>query len=145
MLAWWNGEAAHAEFEAQIHEDRVAIDRALDIDVCRFPWPMNVKPFAHPDENTFLIGDPNGDYGVWKYVPESVSFGMVEHHRASPPSEDDLRVEVEKMESWQAGESGTPPSLSAGYLESAGSLNEEFFVPFNGGSIAVPLFWMRRT
>ena len=139
VLAWWNGEAAHAEFEAQVHEDLVAIHRALDIDVCRFPWRMNVKPFAHPDENTFLIGDPNGDYGVWKYVPESVSFGMVEHHRASPPSEDDLRVEVEKMEAWFTGESRTPPALSEGYLESAGSLNEEFFVPFNGGSIAVPL------
>ncbi|MEI8312796.1 MAG: uroporphyrinogen decarboxylase family protein [Verrucomicrobiota bacterium] len=139
VLAWWNGEAAHAEFEAQLSEDLLSIHRALDIDVYRFPWRMSVKPFAHPDENTFLIGDPDGDYGVWKYVPESVSFGMVEHHRAIPPTEDDLKQEVEKMEAWLAEESGTPPSLSAGYIESAQALNQEFFVPFNGGSIAVPL------
>jgi len=139
VLAWWNGEAAHAEFEEQVSRDLVDIHRALDIDVCRFPWRMNVKPFAHPDENTFLIGDPDGDYEVWKYVPESVSFGMVESHRATPPAEDDLRNEVGKLEAWLAEELQNQPSLSAGYIESAQALNGEFFVPYNGGGIAVPL------
>ena len=30
VLAWWNGEAAHAEFEAKLVEDLVAIHRALE-------------------------------------------------------------------------------------------------------------------
>ncbi len=139
VLARWNGEAAHAEFEAQLHEDMLAIHRALDIDVCRFPWRMNVKPFAHPDENTFLIGDPRGDWEVWKYVPSSVSFGMVEQHRSAPPADDDLRREVENMEAYLAEISTTPALFSSDHLESVKRLNEEFFVPFNGGSIAVAL------
>ena len=137
VLAWWNGEAAHAEFEAKLHEDLVAIHRVLDIDVYRFPWRMNEKPFAHPDENTFLIGDPQGNYGVWKYVPESVSFGMVEEHRATPHAEDDLCREVEALESWIA--ESPRFSFSDDALESSRSLRQEFFVPFNGGSIAVAL------
>lgn len=139
VLAWWNGDAAHAEFEAQLSEDLMEIHHAFDLDVYRFPWRMNVKPFARPDENTFLIGEPKGDYEVWRYVPESVSFGMVEHHRAIPATEDTLRREVEQMEASMAEESKIQPSLSAGYIESTLAFTREFFVPFNGGGIAVPL------
>jgi hypothetical protein len=139
VLAWWNGDAAHAEFEAKLAEDLLALHRALDLDVFRFPWRKNERPFARPDEHTFLIGDPKGDYGVWRYDPESADFGLFERHRAAPPSEDDLRRQVERMEAAEAEASRGPPALGAAYLEKAGKLNGEFFVPFNGGSITVGL------
>ncbi len=64
---------------------------------------------------------------------------MVESHRTIPPAERDLAREVGKLEAWLAEESKSQPSLSAGYIESAQALNGEFFVPYNGGGIAVPL------
>ncbi|MFZ4694538.1 MAG: uroporphyrinogen decarboxylase family protein [Verrucomicrobiia bacterium] len=139
VLAWWNGEAAHAEFEAKLAEDLVAIHRALDLDVIRFPWRKNEKPFAHPDEHTFLIGDPKGDYGVWRYNPDSADFGMVERHRTAPPAEDDLQREVDQIAARLASESRPPPAFPPAYLEEARKLNAEFFVPFNGGAIAAGL------
>jgi len=57
VLAWWNGDAAHADFEAKLKEDLVAIHRMLDIDVYRFPWRMNVKPFAHHRNSAGERGD----------------------------------------------------------------------------------------
>lgn len=43
------------------------------------------------------------------------------------------------MESANAEASRTPPNLGAAYLEKARKLNEEFFVPFNGGAITAGL------
>jgi hypothetical protein len=139
VLAWWNGEAAHAEFEAKLAEDLVAIHRALDLDVFRFPWRMNVKPFARPDEYTFLIGDPKGEYGVWRYNPDSADFGRVERRGAPPPAEDDLQRELERMETATAESTGMPRVLSPSYAEKVRKLSEEFFVPFNGGAITAGL------
>ncbi|MBI4023497.1 MAG: hypothetical protein HY360_00855 [Verrucomicrobia bacterium] len=145
VLAWSQGEAAHEDFEAQFWEDIVAIHRALDIDVFRMPWRMNMKPAAQTDEYTFVFGDPAGDHSIWRYNPVSADFG--ESARVSPPrqeqgktaslSEDDLDKSIERLEADLENEITVRSRVLDAHLEIWRKLGDEFFVICNGGGIGL--------
>jgi hypothetical protein len=98
VAAWADGEAAHADFEAQLIEDVVAIHRALDVDVLRMPWRMNERPDARIDEYTFRFGSESGEHTIWQYHPETADFSAVYESPRLVAPEVRLQRQLEKLE-----------------------------------------------
>lgn len=136
VRAWAQGDAAHADFEAQFLDDISALYRALDIDVFRMPVRMNVRPAKQLDELTFLFGEAGGDQSVWRYSPETGDFAAVQRMR-SPRSEHWLANEVGRLETELDRMSQTPPSVPEEQLRTWKRFGEEFFVVCNGGGICI--------
>lgn len=137
VAAWADGEAAHAEFEAQLIEDLVAIHRALDVDVLRMPWRMNERPDARLDEYTFRFGPESGEHTIWKYDPTAADFSPIyESPRADPPVER-LRKEIAQLEKVAAD----PLPVARAALEPAMDLwrrfGAEFYVCSAGAGIGL--------
>jgi hypothetical protein len=98
VAAWAEGDAAHAEFEGRLVEDLVAVHRALDLDVLRMPWRMNVRPDARLDQYTFRFGPETGEHTIWQYQPATADFSpCFQSPRAEPP-EVRLRQEIARLE-----------------------------------------------
>ena len=98
VAAWADGDAAHAEFEAHLIEDLVAVHRALDMDVLRMPWRMNVRPDARIDEYTFRFGPEAGEHSLWQYQPATADFSACYQSPRSDPPEVRLQKELARME-----------------------------------------------
>jgi uroporphyrinogen-III decarboxylase len=86
-IAWSNGPAAWQEFDQQVTEDAIALCKALDQDIIRFPWRKNIRPSARLDETTFLCGDPDGEHQIWHWDAEVRNF-LSSTKPASPDLED---------------------------------------------------------
>jgi hypothetical protein len=98
VAAWADGAAAHAAFEARLIDDLVAVHRALDMDVLRMPWRMNVRPDARIDEFTFRFGPASGEHTIWQYQPATADFSPSYQSPRVDPPEVRLRKEVERLE-----------------------------------------------
>ncbi len=103
VAAWCGGAAAHADFEAQLIEDLAAVHRALDLDVLRMPWRMNVCPDARIDEFTFRFGPADGEHAVWQYQPASADFSLIYQSPRRESPEERLRREIARMEAMDLG------------------------------------------
>lgn len=128
VAAWADGKDAHAEFEARLADDIVAIHRALDLDVLRMPWRMNVRPDARIDEITFRFGPESGEHTVWQYQPATADFSPIYQSPRVAPPEVRLKNEISRLES-----AATNPGLVArAEIESVVNLwrryGGEFFV-----------------
>ena len=75
--AWIAGENAYADFMHKHEEDVIELNRALGIEVIRYPWLVNIKPNTQIDEYTFLSGDPDGVHQVWHWDQEIMNFHKV--------------------------------------------------------------------
>ncbi len=104
VAAWCGGAAAHADFEAQLVEDLAAVHRALDLDVLRMPWRMNVCPDARIDEFTFRFGPADGEHAVWQYQPASADFSLIYQSPRRETPEERLRREIARMEAMDLGQ-----------------------------------------
>ncbi|MBW7895402.1 MAG: hypothetical protein H3C27_09840 [Opitutaceae bacterium] len=98
VAAWADGAAAHADFEGRFYEDLVAVHRALDLDVLRMPWRMNVRPEARIDEFTFRIGPEDGEHAIWQFQPATGDFSPCYLSPRHDPPECRLRREIERLE-----------------------------------------------
>lgn len=137
-VALIQGQAAHREFVERLFKDLADLNRALDIDVYRIPWRQTRKPTLQIDECTFLFGDPDADYSIMKYVPESGDFGTVETVRKDGRElAEALRDEVEADEKAVEEGSLSQVELSGDYLHVAEKYGDEFFVVCNGGAVTV--------
>ncbi len=102
VAAWADGDAAHAELEAGMIEDLVAVHRLLDADVLRMPWRMNERPDAQLDEHTFRFGPESGEHTIWQYHPAAADFSpMYRSPRVMAP-EARLRQEIAQLEALAA-------------------------------------------
>jgi len=98
VAAWADGDTAHAEFEGRLIEDLVAVHRALDLDVLRIPWRMNVRPDARIDDYTFRFGPENGEHTIWQYQPVTADFSVSYQSPRVDSPETRLRKEVARLE-----------------------------------------------
>jgi len=98
VAAWADGDAAHAEFEAHLTEDLVAVHRALDMDVLRMPWRMNLRPDARLDPYTFRFGPENGEHTLWQYQPVTADFSASYQSPRADPPEIRLQKEIARLE-----------------------------------------------
>jgi hypothetical protein len=102
VASWAEGAAAHADFEARLVEDLAAVHRALDMDVLRMPWRMNVRPDARLDADTFRFGPESGEHTVWQYQPATADFSPIFQSPRSASPEARLRGEIARLEAAQA-------------------------------------------
>lgn len=130
------GEAAHQEFEEALLEGLADLFRALDIDVYRIPWRQKKKPAKQIDEHTFIFGDPDGNHTVWQFSELTGDFGPMQRVQLTDP-EDDLRKQVEATEKSYSEGALDRLSLASDYREVVERWGDEFFVPYNGGSISI--------
>ncbi|MGE4564982.1 MAG: uroporphyrinogen decarboxylase family protein [Victivallaceae bacterium] len=85
--AHMRGGSAFAEFSAQIDEDLIALNRAMNMDVLRYGYRYDAKPVKQLDEYRFLYGNPDGEWEIWGYDPRAMNFSRVETN--IPPREVD--------------------------------------------------------
>lgn len=91
--AWMRGDQAHAEWEAGLFDDLIAITRALDMDMVSLPWRRIDRPTAQVGEYDFVYGDPDGDHEVWRHNPTAKTFYRAAVRRAVPPPSDPDELE----------------------------------------------------
>jgi len=107
--ALWEGPEAHAAFLDRTHADAVAWAEALDLDYVRAEyWRMNRTPSDRIDEGTFLYGDRDGDFEVWRFDPPTELYSCIDAPPAPEPTMDDLEERVERMETRLADYRPTP-------------------------------------
>lgn len=112
--ALWNGPDAHAEFVARTNADAVAFAEALDLDFVRPEyWRMNRKPTRRIDEFTFLYGDPDGEFEVWRFHPETELFSCIDRTPHPEPTMADLEAQVARMEEGVAGYHPAPSDFAS--------------------------------
>ena len=128
VAAWADGEAAHADFEARLIEDLVAVHRALDLDVLRMPWRMNVRPDARLDQHTFRFGPETGEHTVWQYQPTTADFSPIYQSPRADPPEVRLRKEIARLEEGAADPSPAARVSIAPTVDLWRRFGREFFV-----------------
>jgi hypothetical protein len=94
---------------------------------------------APPDEFTFVFGDPDGDYSVWKYHPETADFGAIKTVLVSPRRDDELARSVEQEERDLQNADLQKSSLPQEHQRLCEQLGGQFFVACRGGNISVGL------
>jgi len=137
-LAWSRGNAAHAEFEARLHQDLLDLHRALDLDVWHPPWRLGQRPAQALDEHTFVFGDPQGWHTIWRYEQQSGQFWKIKDVAAPllSPEERALR----QLAATQAAAPGMPQSCRrdvAGLVNYWRRLESEFFLVTGAGGLSV--------
>jgi hypothetical protein len=138
--AWANGDRAHAEFEAKLSEDLIAVHRHLGIDVFREPWRMTAKPARMIDENTFVYGDPAGEHAVYQYDPDSADFGVVRQQRdPSVGPEERLRRSLAQALALAADASTSVARGLRAQVQRWRQVGQEFFFASSGGGISAGL------
>ena len=92
--AWLRSDAAHDEFVETLYRDKAEIGRVLKFDMLGMPWRMTARPAKKTGNNEYLYGDPDGEWFLYRFDPESETFGLA---RTSRPAEslDDLRRAVD--------------------------------------------------
>lgn len=99
-VALWQGPEAHDEFVQRCFEDAIRLTEVLDLDLVRESyWRMPTKPTRRIDEYTFLYGDPDGAYEVYRYSPENELYQVIDQR---PPQHElsvaDIERAVERLE-----------------------------------------------
>ncbi len=87
-IAWSLGASAWQEFDHQVMEDEIALGRALDQDIVRFPWRYNIRPTARLDEFTFRCGDAAGVHQIWRWDPGAMNFIQIANTAPAAQAED---------------------------------------------------------
>ena len=86
--ALWNGADVHAEFLDRSHQDAFDLAMAIGNDIVRMEyWRLNTKPTRQLDDHTFLYGDPEKQWQLRRFEPETELYQIVEQH----PEQDDSR------------------------------------------------------
>ena len=81
--ALWEGEDAHREYLERSHKDAFDLAVATGQDLVRMTyWRMPEKPAQRPDECTFLYGDPDGHYRVYRFDADTELYSIVDQRPA---------------------------------------------------------------
>ncbi len=92
------GGSAHDELMERIYQDRAELGKKLRFDMIGIPWLNPARPSGKTGDNEYLYGDPEGeDWVVYRYDPESETFGEADSAR-SEETIDDLKRQVARME-----------------------------------------------
>jgi len=109
--AWLKGEQAHAEFAEQVFADLYAITKALELDAIAMPWRLSTQPTKKLSEFEYLYGDPERDWWIGRFDPQSQTFGKVKSSDAQPTIEEiekDLVVSEERLKDNSLSEADFP-------------------------------------
>ncbi|MFI4911844.1 MAG: uroporphyrinogen decarboxylase family protein [Sedimentisphaeraceae bacterium JB056] len=133
------GGSAHDEFLQKYEESLIELNRALDIEVFRYGFRKSDRPTSQIDEFTFLYGDPDGIYQVWKWDQTAGNYFPVKNTAPKRNPEDMPQVAKDMAQS-------LPEKLKV--IESMDvlperklqdALGEEMFVVAGGATLSVGL------
>ncbi|MBN2452049.1 MAG: hypothetical protein JXR77_16805 [Lentisphaeria bacterium] len=79
------GRNAAADFDLAVTEALIDLNRALGIEVIRYGYRNNRVPTRQLDAYTFLYGDPEGIYQVWRWDPTVQNFSRTAN--TAPPAQ----------------------------------------------------------
>jgi hypothetical protein len=98
--ALWEGPDAHAEYLRRCRQDACDVARAAHCDIIRPSyWRMDQKPTKRINERTFLYGDPEGDFEVRRFDPETELYQVIDQRDSTAPETlDDLERLVQESE-----------------------------------------------
>ena len=141
----WQGPDAHAEYLQRSYRDAFELSVAVNNDLVRTSyWRLNATPAARIDEYTFLYGDPDGEYEVRRYDPDTEMFPTTE--RVPPAREPTFdQIEKELAEAEEALESYQPTRESfASEFAALEYYGDEYAIPGNGVGTGLPYepIWM---
>ncbi len=135
--AWIAGKEAHAEFERKYEEDLLELHRVLGMEVFRFGWRRNIKPVAQLNEHTFLSGDPDGVYQIWRWDVEVMNF--IEVKNTAPPLRPEDWPELARQRQKEVDAAVQNAHENAGLVEAQlqARLGEEMMVVAGGGGLSL--------
>ncbi|MCK4283090.1 MAG: hypothetical protein KAX44_02140 [Candidatus Brocadiae bacterium] len=146
--ALWQGEEAHREFVQRSRQDAFDLAMALGQDLVRMEyWRMSVRPSRKIDEHTFLYGDPDGEWRVYKSDPETELYQLVDQH----PQRREL--DLESLEEVVAGSEKaldafrpTPETFDS-TRQLLQTYGKEHIVRVGGGGLGIPYpaVWLEAT
>lgn len=88
--ALWQGTDAHNEFLLRSRRDAFDLAIALGHDLIRMAyWRMPTRPIRRLDEYTFLYGDPDREWQLYRCDPETELYQIVDRH----PKRDEPELE----------------------------------------------------
>jgi hypothetical protein len=98
--ALWEGPDSHAEFLERTEQDTADLAEIAKTDMVRIAyWRLPEKPTKRIDENTFLYGDPDGEYRVFRLSPRTELYQCIDSREDHPvETVDDLERQVVAME-----------------------------------------------
>lgn len=138
-VAWCAGPTAHAEFLQQYEADLLELHRTLQMEVFRYGYRRNIKPTKRIDETTFLAGDPDGVYQVWRWDAEVMNF--VEVLDTAPPLRPEDWPVLARERAKQVPEQVAAARATAGVAEATlqARLGDEMMVVAGGGGLSMGL------
>ncbi len=92
--ALWEGEEAHAEYLEKSAQDAFDISVELGHDILRLQyWRMPEKPTQKRDECTFLYGDPEKNWRLMRFDPDTELYQVIDRY---PPEAEDTFESIER-------------------------------------------------
>jgi hypothetical protein len=139
--ALWNGPDAHQEFLERSIQDPIDLAEALDLDLVRpVYWRMGEKPAKRIDDFSFLYGDPEGDWRVMRFDPETELYQIAERSSRRERTMADLELEVEDAERALENYRPSADSYVATYGPALEAFKNKRAVP--GGGIALNINYL---
>jgi hypothetical protein len=137
--ALWEGEEAHQQFLERSRRDAFALAVALGQDLVRMEyWRMPARPARRLDEHTFLYGDPERQWCVYRFDPDTELFQIVDQHPA-PETRDMDWLELRVADAERAAEGYRPTAETFAetrlLIEQYGA---ERTVRYSGGGMGIP-------
>ena len=91
--ALWEGAEAHREYLERSVRDAFDVAAALEHDILRLQyWRMPQKPAQRKDEFTFLYGDPEKNWRLMRFDPDTELYQVVDRY---PPEAEDTIQSIE--------------------------------------------------
>jgi hypothetical protein len=123
-------------------EDTVSLHRYLDLDILFLPWRKAEKPCKKIGEYKILYGDPEKNWELFAFDPQSRTFNLAES--SNPMSS--FETVVRHIRSMISGKKSEAPVLSPMLLEAVERYGDEFVVAGGSGfGIPIKSGWLEAT
>ena len=97
--ALWQGKDAHAEYLERSQRDAYELSEDLNLDMVRTGyWRKPERPAEKIDEHTYLYGDRDGEWEIYRFVPEVEVYQVIDRSPRPEPSFEDLERQVNERE-----------------------------------------------
>jgi hypothetical protein len=148
--ALWQGQDAHAEFIKRSHQDAFDLGMALGEDLIRMEyWRMRTMPARRVNEHTFLYGDPDGQWQLYRFDPATELYQVVDQHPKAPARMSMRWLEDRVAESERELEQFAPTVETLRWMEDLlRAYGQEHALRLAGGALHIPYdppIWLEAT
>jgi hypothetical protein len=137
--AWLAGGNAYAEFQRKHEEDIIELNRALGVEVIRYPWLVNIRPTIRLNDNTFLSGDPDGIHEIWHWDEDIMNFHKVKDTTPKRRPEDWPELAKQRLRDVEASAKRVRETAGVREVKLQNRLGDEMMVVAGGGGLSLGL------